>query len=86
MAIHKQLFIGSFILNGRVVSGPVTTGDFITFVWINRNSGDDLYFYLKKIDNGWYEAEGGQAIKYPQSAIDAVGLQIDDWLQLNSNQ
>lgn len=79
-----MLFTGYLKFGDSNYYGPVSTEDFITFHWLNRSSGEDYYFYLKKYNDVWYQVEGIQEIKYPYPAVNAIGEQIDIWMKTNS--
>jgi hypothetical protein len=66
-----KLFDGSF------ATGPVTTQDFQEFLFRNTGSGLDLYFSMKKNDNGWSFSGG---VDVPPSYIEQVGQRIDQEL------
>jgi len=71
------VFYAKIVLNGLILTGPVTTQDFEEFLFRNTGSSLDFYFTLKKGDLGW--SFSGQGIE-EQNAIEQVGNQIDQQL------
>lgn len=67
------------LLNGSYATGPVTTQNYEEFLFRNTGSDLDLYFNLKRNNNGWYFS-GGPDIEIPSSFIEQVGYQIDQEL------
>ncbi len=74
----KQLFIAYInAANGTVLAGPVTV-EKDEYLFVNKNTADNIYFNLKKSVNGWHFS-GGPSVKIPQEFIDSVGAQIDEY-------
>ena len=74
----RQLFIAYINTpNGTVLAGPVTV-EKDEYLFVNKNTADDVYFNLKKSANGW-QFSGGPSVKIPQEFIDSVGAQIDEY-------
>nr|WP_294793319.1 hypothetical protein [uncultured Mucilaginibacter sp.] len=74
----RQLFIAYINTpNGTVLAGPVTV-EKDEYLFVNKNTADDVYFNLKKSATGWYFS-GGPSVKIPQEYIDSVGAQIDEY-------
>gem|GEM_PF-2819456 len=68
--------------NGETISGPITTTDDTSYLFVNRSSGLDYYMELKKGGDGWYQS-GGPSISWPQDEVDQLGIQIDKFLVQN---
>jgi hypothetical protein len=74
----SQLFIAYIKApNGVTLAGPVTV-EKDEYLFVNKNTADDIYFNLKKLPLGWHFS-GGPSIKIPQEFIDSVGEQIDKY-------
>lgn len=63
-------------LDGVTLAGPVTM-DKDEYLFVNKNTSDDVYFNLKKSADGWYSSGGPINHIVPQQYVDAVGVQID---------
>uniref|UniRef100_F4C9R8 UspA domain protein n=1 Tax=Sphingobacterium sp. (strain 21) TaxID=743722 RepID=F4C9R8_SPHS2 len=75
------LFNAEFNIGNRTLGGPITVADEQEYLFVNRNTGDDIYFKLKKSENGqWRQTAGATSFSIPQVIIDLVGQQIDDHL------
>jgi hypothetical protein len=63
---------------GTQLGGPVTVekGEYL---FVNKNSADDIYFNLKKVEQGWQFSGGPSTYSVPQAYIDAIGEQIDQY-------
>jgi hypothetical protein len=76
--MNKILFEGQFsAINGKLMKGPVSVDENNEYHFVNRNTADDLYFYLKKSHNGWHFTKGPATYITPQEFIDSIGEQID---------
>jgi hypothetical protein len=64
--------------DGSTLAGPVTV-DKGEYLFVNKNTIDDIYFNLKKTDQGWILADGPTTHGVPQEYIDSVGAQIDEY-------
>lgn len=84
MMTNSVLFTGYLKLKETTYYGPVSSEDLVTFHWVNKSSGDDYYFLLRKHGNEWFQVEGVQEIRYPEHSINGIGNQIDEWLIINS--
>ena len=64
-------------VDGTQLGGPVTVekGEYL---FVNKNSADDVYFNLKKSPRGWYQSGETTVQTIPQQYIHAVGTQIDE--------
>ncbi|NCD69937.1 hypothetical protein [Mucilaginibacter agri] len=63
-------------LDGATLAGPVTmNGD--EYLFVNKNTADDIYFNLKKAEDGWHYSGGPTTHDVPKEYIDSVGAQID---------
>jgi hypothetical protein len=69
--------------NGEFVKGPVTTADDKTFLFKNRWTSLDFYLEMKKGPSGWNQS-GGPEIQHPQSMVDEIGSQIDEYFTSTS--
>jgi hypothetical protein len=67
-------------LDGATLAGPVTM-DKDEYLFVNKNTADDIYFNLKKSAEGWYFSGGPVTHDVPKAYIDAVGVQIDAYHQ-----
>ncbi|OKS85593.1 hypothetical protein [Mucilaginibacter polytrichastri] len=67
-------------LDGATLAGPVTM-DKDEYLFVNKNTADDIYFNLKKTTDGWIFSGGPVTHSVPQTYIDAVGAQIDKFHQ-----
>ncbi|MEO6150909.1 MAG: hypothetical protein ABIP28_12155 [Mucilaginibacter sp.] len=63
-------------LDGSTLAGPVTM-DKDEYLFVNKNSLLDVYFNLKKGDDGWYLSGGPATHGTPQQYVEAVGAEID---------
>jgi hypothetical protein len=63
-------------VDGVQLGGPVTVekGEYL---FVNKNSADDVYFNLSKSPRGWYQSGETSTQAIPQQYIHAVGAQID---------
>jgi len=66
------------LINGSVVYGPVTTEDNQEFLFRNTYSELDLYFLLKKDEEGDWFFTGGPSIEIPKNYVGQIGRQIDN--------
>ncbi|GAA4317413.1 hypothetical protein GCM10023149_14950 [Mucilaginibacter gynuensis] len=64
--------------DGTTLAGPVTM-DKDEYLFVNKNTVDDIYFNLKKADDGWYYSGGPVTHDVPKQFIDEVGRQIDEY-------
>lgn len=64
--------------DGAVVYGPVTTEDHQEFLFRNTYSELDLYFLLKKDEDGNWFFSGGPSIEIPKNYVGQIGDQIDN--------
>ncbi|WP_158826571.1 hypothetical protein [Mucilaginibacter lacusdianchii] len=69
--------------NGTVLGGPIMF-DGNEYMFIDQHSGSDLYFRVKKSEQGWYYSGGPDIFVIPQTFVDAVGEQIDKQYQENN--
>ena len=69
-------------LTGETLAGPVTM-DKDEYLFVNKNTIDDIYFNLKRSKDGWYRSGGPITHSVPQQYIDEVGKQIDEYHKLN---
>ena len=84
MTTNYTLFTGYLKLGKNTYSGPVSSEDLVTYHWVNRSSGEDYYFLLRKHGSEWFQVEGVQEVKYPQQSIKNIGGQIDEWIKSNN--
>lgn len=69
-------------INGETLAGPVTM-DKDEYLFVNKNTIDNIYFNLKKSADGWYRSGGPTTHDVPQQYIDEVGKQIDEYHKMN---
>ena len=80
MATYKYVIDAEAKLpNGEFVKGQITTRDDTTFLFVNKFSSLDFYLEMKKGEDGWYQS-GGPEIQYPQTLVEELGYQIDNFL------
>ncbi len=78
----KALFDNSIVLNEERYYGTVYALE--DGIYLFRHQPTDLYFYIKKGNQGWYESGGGQShIEYSDDIIRGVGAEIDLYLSDN---
>jgi len=80
--MSKILFNAEFNMRNRTLGGPITVADEQEYLFVNRNTGDDIYFKLKKSENGqWKQTWGATSFNMPQEIIDIVGKQIEAYFE-----
>lgn len=76
--MSETLFNAEFNMDSYKLGGPITTTDSQEYLFVNRYTGDDIYFKLKEIENGqWRQTWGAASFNIPQEIIDTVGKQIE---------
>jgi hypothetical protein len=63
---------------GTELGGPVTV-EMGEYLFVNKNSADDIYFNLIKAGHEWKFSGGPSTYTVPQAYIDAIGAQIDEF-------
>ena len=63
-------------LDGTTLAGPVTV-DKGEYLFVNKNTVDDISFTLKKSGDKWILADGPTTHGVPKQYIEAVGAEID---------
>lgn len=82
--MNNILFTARVVHEGKLQGGPVTTADWVFFEFVNRFDDLDMYFQLRKNEDGrWYKTAGPSTIDYPYEVIQDVGRQIDEYIQTN---
>jgi hypothetical protein len=68
--------------DGTKLGGPVTV-EKDEYLFVNKNSADNVYFNLKKSPRGWFLSGGPTTHTIPQHYIHAIGAQIDEYNEAN---